>query len=211
MQHIKHCPDCLRNWLVSGNQRCPYCNCLLVAGPAPGTDPTEKSKTSREEISNLKTQLEQCREKLKKAEKSLEIEKFNNPFYKELVGDFEKALGPHPIYYNGCWIKRVEELRLQLTTSQQQVIVLKEVLEKVEKLDRDCGAIGCANIAREALSTIPTLDQFVRKEEVLKARIEELELLEQKMFEQKMFNVYPRHHRRFLEERLTELKKELTK
>jgi hypothetical protein len=42
----------------------------------------------------------------------LENERANNPFYKELCGDFEKALGPHPRYDNGCWIKRVEELRI---------------------------------------------------------------------------------------------------
>lgn len=32
---MKHCAKCLRNWDVDGNQKCPYCNCGLMAGSAP--------------------------------------------------------------------------------------------------------------------------------------------------------------------------------
>src|SRR5436305_14456581 len=32
---MKHCPKCKRNWMVDGNQKCPYCNCGLMAGSSP--------------------------------------------------------------------------------------------------------------------------------------------------------------------------------
>lgn len=61
---------------------------------------------------------------------AVKIEKLNEPFYKEMVGDYEAALGPHPRYENGCWIQRTIELREKKERLER---IIKQFLSELDK------------------------------------------------------------------------------
>jgi hypothetical protein len=61
--------------------------------------------TALNELGSLREQLADAEKKQSDVDHSIAL------FNKQISEDFETALGPHPTWDNGCWIKRIEELR----------------------------------------------------------------------------------------------------
>lgn len=80
------------------------------------------------------------REVISHLRNSLEMERRNQPFHNEIAENFEAALGPHPIYSNGCWIVRAKELREERDSLRKEVerlnnLLIEEQFERHERLN----------------------------------------------------------------------------
>lgn len=80
--------------------------------------PTRKKLSLAQQIVVLEKKVEDLKI-------DLWMEQANGPFNDELARAFEAALGPHPIYTNGVWVLRADELRKERDA----------LLEHVKKLE----------------------------------------------------------------------------
>jgi len=114
-----------------------------------------------ERVIGMAQALDAAQKEVERLSRHIEVEKANQPFYKEISAEFEKALGPHPKYENGCWIKRVEELREQLTQANAAIAVKDEALKRLSECDIHLDHIlpayscNCHDIKEQAISITP--------------------------------------------------------
>ena len=131
---MKHCPKCLRNWMVDGKQICPYCECELMEGKA--TETTIKIMTTEN-----KSQTPETDANVDEVDSYLATRKYcHADFARSLETRLNEALkisvdrdNLHALWYGEK--SKCDSLQSQLTTLKEQIRVKDEALRLVVETD----------------------------------------------------------------------------